>query len=170
MKEAQVVTGAYVSGRASDLPVAHVYESTAPMVEATAAPETDFDLARRLQEEEYEEYGGHAPRPPSTRVAVVDGRYFGATSCFASALLFCVFPPCAIIPCISPCDGGRGVVVVADRPGRRGRRRFARRARVVVPAHLRAGDIIQTTGPDGTAVSCRVPPRVGPGDSIAIEY
>mmetsp|Transcript_18527 Transcript_18527/g.54784 ORF Transcript_18527/g.54784 Transcript_18527/m.54784 type:complete len:197 (-) Transcript_18527:138-728(-) len=127
--------------------------------------ETDAELAARLQAEE-----GMLPGPPASRVVVVESKYYGPFSFVSSVLLFCIFPPCAIVPCISPCDSRLVTVAppgVQVRAPRRGRRR---RAMVQIPQGVRCGDQLQTTTPDGVVLTIRVPRGADPGTQLCVEY
>ena len=167
-----------VDGGADDaqLPVADVVvadesvpiaESVAETVEPLAAAtlESDAVLAQRLQREEEQGALLVRPGPPAGRVAVVESQYYGPVSFLASCLLFTVFPPCALIPCFSPCDRAQVVTVQPDGVRRRNRRVF-----VVVPPGVRVGDTLQTTTPEGTVLNVRVPPRTEPGARICVQY
>ena len=76
-------------------------------------------LAQRLQREEEQGALLVRPGPPAGRVAVVESQYYGPVSFLASCLLFTVFPPCALIPCFSPCDRAQVVTVQPDGLARR---------------------------------------------------
>ena len=85
--------------------VAESVETIEPLAAATI--ESDAVLAQRLQREEEQGALLVRPGPPAGRVAVVESQYYGPVSFLASCLLFTVFPPCALIPCFSPCDRAR---------------------------------------------------------------
>ena len=88
---AQYVVGAPTQGNPVNLPVAE------PAPVATATPvETDAALAARLQEEEL--LMPTAPPPPAVRTRFVESHYYGPASFLSSVMLFCIFPPCAIVP------------------------------------------------------------------------
>ena len=106
------------------------------------------------------------PGPPAGRVAVVESQYYGPVSFLASCLLFTVFPPCALIPCFSPCDRAQVVTVQPDGVSRRRNRRVF----VVVPPGVRVGDTLQTTTPENIVLNVRVPPRTEPGARICVQY
>ena len=153
---------------AEEEPIA-VAESVAETVEPLAAAtiESDAVLAQRLQREEEQGALLVRPGPPAGRVAVVESQYYGPVSFLASCLLFTVFPPCALIPCFSPCDRAQVVTVQPDgvSPRRRNRRVF-----VVVPPGVRVGDTLQTTTPENIVLNVRVPPRTEPGARICVQY
>ena len=168
-----------VDGGADDanLPVADVVvaDETVPIAEsvaetieplAAATIESDAVLAQRLQREEEQGALLVRPGPPAGRVAVVESQYYGPVSFLASCLLFTVFPPCALIPCFSPCDRAQVVTVQPDGVARRRNRRVF----VVVPPGVRVGDTLQTTTPEGTVLNVRVPPRTEPGARICVQY
>ena len=168
-----------VDGGADDaqLPVADVVvaDETVPIAEnvaetieplAAATIESDAALAQRLQREEEQGALLVRPGPPAGRVAVVESQYYGPVSFLASCLLFTVFPPCALIPCFSPCDRAQVVTVQPDGVARRRNRRVF----VVVPPGVRVGDTLQTTTPEGTVLNVRVPPRTEPGARICVQY
>ncbi len=167
-----------VDGGADDanLPVADVVvaDETVPIAEsvvetveplAAATIESDAVLAQRLQREEEQGALLVRPGPPAGRVAVVESQYYGPVSFLASCLLFTVFPPCALIPCFSPCDRAQVVTVQPDGARRRNRRVF-----VVVPPGVRVGDTLQTTTPENIVLNVRVPPRTEPGARICVQY
>ena len=167
-----------VDGGADDanLPVADVVvaDETVPIAEsvaetieplAAATIESDAILAQRLQREEEQGALLVRPGPPAGRVAVVESQYYGPVSFLASCLLFTVFPPCALIPCFSPCDRAQVVTVQPDGARRRNRRVF-----VVVPPGVRVGDTLQTTTPENIVLNVRVPPRTEPGARICVQY
>ena len=169
-----------VDGPADDanLPVADVVvadvsvpiaESVAETIEPLAAAtiESDAVLAQRLQREEEQGALLVRPGPPAGRVAVVESQYYGPVSFLASCLLFTVFPPCALIPCFSPCDRAQVVTVQPDGVARRRRNR---RVFVVVPPGVRVGDTLQTTTPENIVLNVRVPPRTEPGARICVQY
>ena len=105
------------------------------------------------------------------RTRFVESHYYGPASFLSSLMLFCIFPPCAIVPCIAPCDT-RAYAIVADdaEPVVFARRRRARHLFVRVPSGTRPGDVVQTTAPDGRVVSARVPLRTGPGDMLRVDF
>ena len=78
---------------------------------------------------------------------------------------------------IAPCDSTT-VALIDETPqattvvhvSNPNRRRSRRSLFVRVPPGTRAGDIVQTTAPDGRVVSAHVPLRVGPGDTVRIDY
>jgi hypothetical protein len=143
-------------------------ETVEPLAAATASfIESDAVLAQRLQNEEHGALLVR-PGPPAGRVAVVESQYYGPVSFLASCLLFTVFPPCALIPCFSPCDKAQVVTVQPD--GAVAHRRFQRRVFVVVPPGVRCGDTLQTTTPENIVLSVRVPPRTEPGSRICVQY
>lgn len=171
-------------GAEADLPVADVVvaddviaesivetadvETVEPLAAATASfIESDAVLAQRLQNEEHGALLVR-PGPPAGRVTVVESQYYGPVSFLASCILFTVFPPCALIPCFSPCDKAQVVTVQPD--GAVARRRFQRRVFVVVPPGVRCGDTLQTTTPENIVLSVRVPPRTEPGLRICVQY
>ena len=145
--------------------VAESVETIEPLAAATI--ESDAVLAQRLQREEEQGALLVRPGPPAGRVAVVESQYYGPVSFLASCLLFTVFPPCALIPCFSPCDRAQVVTVQPD--GVRARRRN-RRVFVVVPPGVRVGDTLQTTTPENIVLNVRVPPRTEPGARICVQY
>jgi len=145
--------------------VAESVETIEPLAAATI--ESDAILAQRLQREEEQGALLVRPGPPAGRVAVVESQYYGPVSFLASCLLFTVFPPCALIPCFSPCDRAQVVTVQPD--GVRARRRN-RRVFVVVPPGVRVGDTLQTTTPENIVLNVRVPPRTEPGARICVQY
>ena len=148
---------------AEEEPIA-VAETIEPLAAATI--ESDAVLAQRLQREEEQGALLVRPGPPAGRVAVVESQYYGPVSFLASCLLFTVFPPCALIPCFSPCDRAQVVTVQPDGVARRRNRRVF----VVVPPGVRVGDTLQTTTPEGTVLNVRVPPRTEPGARICVQY
>merc|ERR1719146_294331 len=145
--------------------VAESVETIEPL--ATATIESDAVLAQRLQREEEQGALLVRPGPPAGRVAVVESQYYGPVSFLASCLLFTVFPPCALIPCFSPCDRAQVVTVQPD--GVVARRRN-RRVFVVVPPGVRVGDTLQTTTPENIVLNVRVPPRTEPVARICVQY
>ena len=161
----------------ANLPVADVVvadesvpiaESVAETIEPLAAAtiESDAVLAQRLQREEEQGALLVRPGPPAGRVAIVESQYYGPVSFLASCLLFTVFPPCALIPCFSPCDRAQVVTVQPDGVARRRNRRVF----VVVPPGVRVGDTLQTTTPENIVLNVRVPPRTEPGARICVQY
>ena len=150
------------------VPIAEsVAETIEPLAAATATIESDAVLAQRLQREEEQGALLVRPGPPAGRVAVVESQYYGPVSFLASCLLFTVFPPCALIPCFSPCDRAQVVTVQPDGVARR---RPNRRVFVVVPPGVRVGDTLQTTTPENIVLNVRVPPRTEPGARICVQY
>ena len=146
--------------------VAESVETIEPLAAATSTIESDAVLAQRLQREEEQGALLVRPGPPAGRVAVVESQYYGPVSFLASCLLFTVFPPCALIPCFSPCDRAQVVTVQPDGLARRRNRRVF----VVVPPGVRVGDTLQTTTPEGLVLNVRVPPRTEPGARICVQY
>ena len=169
-----IVTGTYVtlSPETAVLPLAEMPVAE-PATVATAdvvVDDGDAALAARLQAEE-DLLAAGAPAPPAIRTRFVESHYYGPASFLSSLMLFCIFPPCAIVPCIAPCDT-RAYAIVADdaEPAVFARRRRARHLFVRVPSGTRPGDVVQTTAPDGRVVSARVPLRTGPGDMLRIDF
>ena len=146
--------------------VAESVETIEPLAAATSTIESDAVLAQRLQREEEQGALLVRPGPPAGRVAVVESQYYGPVSFLASCLLFTVFPPCALIPCFSPCDRAQVVTVQPDGVARRRHRRVF----VVVPPGVRVGDTLQTTTPENIVLNVRVPPRTEPGARICVQY
>mmetsp|Transcript_31462 Transcript_31462/g.105927 ORF Transcript_31462/g.105927 Transcript_31462/m.105927 type:complete len:181 (-) Transcript_31462:41-583(-) len=105
--------------------------------------------------------------PPPGDVILVES-YYGPKSALASLLLFCIFPPCALVPCLTPCDSQTAVVLAPARVASGTRRR--RQLFVRVPPNARAGDMLQTTSPDGARLNFVVPPRTAPGDQITLSF
>ena len=92
--------------------------------------------------------------------------YYGPRSMMASILLFLVFPPCAILPCVAPCDSERGIVsAVTYAPSGYPRRRLY----VRIPENASRGQMLTTTTPDGFRVNFLVPNGVRPGTRVQIE-
>mmetsp|Transcript_15586 Transcript_15586/g.55496 ORF Transcript_15586/g.55496 Transcript_15586/m.55496 type:complete len:229 (+) Transcript_15586:54-740(+) len=60
--------------------------------------------------------------PPPGDVILVES-YYGPKSALASLLLFCIFPPCALVPCLTPCDSQTAVVLAPARVASGTRRR-----------------------------------------------
>jgi hypothetical protein len=163
--DANLPTADVVVAEEEPIAVAESVETVEPLAAATL--ESDAILAQRLQREEEQGALLVRPGPPAGRVAVVESQYYGPVSFLASCLLFTVFPPCALIPCFSPCDRAQVVTVQPD--GVVARRRN-RRVFVVVPPGVRVGDTLQTTTPEGTVLNVRVPPRTEPGARICVQY
>ena len=163
--DANLPTADVVVAEDEPIAVAESVETIEPLAAATATIESDAVLAQRLQREEEQGALLVRPGPPAGRVAVVESQYYGPVSFLASCLLFTVFPPCALIPCFSPCDRAQVVTVQPDGVRRRNRRVF-----VVVPPGVRVGDTLQTTTPENIVLNVRVPPRTEPGARICVQY
>ena len=163
--DANLPTADVVIAEEEPIAVAESVETIEPLAAATATIESDAVLAQRLQREEEQGALLVRPGPPAGRVAVVESQYYGPVSFLASCLLFTVFPPCALIPCFSPCDRAQVVTVQPDGVARRNRRVF-----VVVPPGVRVGDTLQTTTPENIVLNVRVPPRTEPGARICVQY
>ena len=161
--DANLPTADVVVAEDEPIAVAESVETVEPLAAATL--ESDAILAQRLQREEEQGALLVRPGPPAGRVAVVESQYYGPVSFLASCLLFTVFPPCALIPCFSPCDRAQVVTVQPDGVRRRNRRVF-----VVVPPGVRVGDTLQTTTPENIVLNVRVPPRTEPGARICVQY
>ena len=162
--DANLPTADVVVAEEEPIAVAESVETVEPLAAATL--ESDAILAQRLQREEEQGALLVRPGPPAGRVAVVESQYYGPVSFLASCLLFTVFPPCALIPCFSPCDRAQVVTVQPDGVARRRNRRVF----VVVPPGVRVGDTLQTTTPENIVLNVRVPPRTEPGARICVQY
>ena len=162
--DANVPAADVVVAEEEPIAVAESVETIEPLAAATI--ESDAVLAQRLQREEEQGALLVRPGPPAGRVAVVESQYYGPVSFLASCLLFTVFPPCALIPCFSPCDRAQVVTVQPDGVARRRNRRVF----VVVPPGVRVGDTLQTTTPENIVLNVRVPPRTEPGARICVQY
>jgi hypothetical protein len=98
-----IVTGTYVtlSPETAALPLAEMPVAE-PATVATAdvvVDDGDAALAARLQaEEDLLAAGAAAPPPPAIRTRFVESHYYGPASFLSSLMLFCIFPPCAIVP------------------------------------------------------------------------
>ena len=110
-------------------------------------------------------------RPPGRVVVVESQPYYGVKSGLCSLLLCLVMPPLALVPICAPCDSTESVVVV-ERRGERRARRAARRRQIVVrvPPGVPAGTVLQARPKPNLCVSFRVPPGLGPGDAVAVNY